>query len=141
MRISDWSSDVCSSDLLNEWIEFADLTDGFVFRALSYRVGAAGHLSEGAVSKIIKERLRAYLIALADAGTILQVQINQIVEATSAHSLRVGCDKDLFAAGVALGAILQGLRWTSPKQHIGIATRRERGCKYVEIKGVAESVK
>src|SRR3546814_8161386 len=89
MRISDWSSDVCSSDLLNEWIEFADLTDGFVFRALSYRVGAAGHLSEGAVSKIIKERLRAYLIALADAGTILQVQINQIVEATSAHSLRV----------------------------------------------------
>src|SRR3546814_21068191 len=38
---------------LNEWIEFADLTDGFVFRELSYRVGAAGHLSDGAVSKKI----------------------------------------------------------------------------------------
>src|SRR3546814_7010965 len=56
---------------LNEWIEFADLTDGFVFRALSYRVGAAGHLSVGAVSKIIKERLRAYLIALDRKSTRL----------------------------------------------------------------------
>src|SRR3546814_18322567 len=92
-----------------------------VVRALSYRVGAAGHLSEGAVSKIIKERLRAYLIALADAGTILQVQINQIVEATSAHSLRVGCDQDLLAAGVDLGAFLQGLRWTSPKHPLAYA--------------------
>src|SRR3546814_3681131 len=93
MRISDWSSDVCSSDL-----------------ALSYRVGAAGHLAEGAVSKIIKDRLRAYLIKLADAGKLPHVKINEIVDATSAHSLRVGCDQDLFAAGVDLGAIMQGLR-------------------------------
>src|SRR3546814_14543198 len=104
MRISDWSSDVCSSDL-----------------ALSYRVGAAGHLAEGAVSKIIKDRLRAYLIKLANAGKLPHVKINEIVDATSAHSLRVGCDQDLFAAGVDLGAIMQGLRWPSPKQPLAYA--------------------
>src|SRR3546814_2814218 len=54
--------------------------------------------------------------SLADAGTIPHVKINEIVSATSAHPLRVGCDQDLFAAGVDIGAIMQGLRWTSPKQ-------------------------
>src|SRR3546814_12386318 len=48
-------------------------------------------------------------------------KINEIVDATSAHSLRVGCDQDLFAAGVDLGAIMQGLRWTSPKQPLAYA--------------------
>ena len=110
-----------SVQFLDQWIEFADITEGFIFRPLSHRVGAAGHLAEGAVSKIIKDRLRAYLITLADAGTIPHVKINEIVDATSAHSLRVGCDQDLFAAGVDLGAIMQGLRWTSPKQPLAYA--------------------
>ncbi len=110
-----------SVEYLNQWIEHADISEGFVFRALSYRVGAAGHLAEGAVSKIIKDRLRTYLITLADAGKLPHVKINEIVNATSAHSLRVGCDQDLFAAGVDLGAIMQGLRWTSPKQPLAYA--------------------
>src|SRR3546814_17355895 len=32
---------------LTDWIEFADLTDGFSFRALSFGVVAAGHPREG----------------------------------------------------------------------------------------------
>src|SRR3546814_12856379 len=59
--------------------------------------------------------------SLADAGTIPHVKINEIVSATSAHPLRVGCDQDLFAAGVDIGAIMQGLRWTSPKQPLAYA--------------------
>lgn len=110
-----------SVQYLDQWIALAELTEGFVFRSLAYRVGAAGHLAEGAVSKIIKNRLRRYLTALADKGLLPHIKINEIVEATSAHSLRVGCDQDLFAAGVDIGAIMQGLRWTSPKQPLAYA--------------------
>jgi hypothetical protein len=33
-------------------------------------------------------------------------EAESIVAATSAHSLRIGCDQDLFAAGVDIGAIM-----------------------------------
>lgn len=106
---------------LDAWTEFTDLKEGFVFRPLSYRVATYDHLSEGAVSKILKERLRIYLDGLASEGLLEAGKIDGIVAATSAHSLRVGCDQDLFAAGVDLGAIMQGLRWTSPKQPLAYA--------------------
>jgi hypothetical protein len=48
-------------------------------------------------------------------------EAESIVAATSAHSLRVGCDQDLFAADVDIGAIMQGLRWTNPKQPLAYA--------------------
>src|SRR3546814_15914404 len=40
-----------SVQFLDQWIEHAAIEEGFVFRPLSYRVGTAGHLAEGAVSK------------------------------------------------------------------------------------------
>ena len=107
--------------LLDAWLELAGLTNGYVFRALSYRVGSAGHLSEGAVSKILKARLRRYLDESVAEGLLQPIEAAAIVAATSAHSLRVGCDQDLFAAGVDLGAIMQGLRWTNPKQPLAYA--------------------
>lgn len=115
-----WLS-VRSVRYLDQWIEFAGIEEGYIFRPLSHRVGASGHLAEGAVSKILKSRLRKYLASLADAGQIPQNAINEIVSQTSAHSLRVGCDQDLFAAGVDLGSIMQGLRWTNPKQPLAYA--------------------
>ena len=84
---------------IEAWLDRAELDEGFVFRPLSYRVGKAGHLSEGAVSKILKQRLRDYLVGLVDKGELEAHAVDKIVEATSAHSLRVGCDQDLFAAG------------------------------------------
>jgi hypothetical protein len=48
-------------------------------------------------------------------------EVQTIVEQTSAHSVRVGCDQDLFAAGVDIGAIMQALRWTTPRQPLAYA--------------------
>jgi integrase len=99
----------------------ADLPSGYLFRSLSKRVSRAGHLSEGAVAKILKRRLAEYLAKLVEAGELEPEQAHEVVQATSAHSLRVGCDQDLVAAGVDIGAIMQGLRWTSPKQPLAYA--------------------
>lgn len=115
-----WLS-VRSVQHIEAWLGRAEIDEGYVFRPLSYRVGGAGHLSEGAVSKILKQRLRSYLTDLVDKGEFEAGAVDQIVEATSAHSLRVGCDQDLFAAGVDIGAIMQGLRWTNPKQPLAYA--------------------
>lgn len=106
---------------LQAWLEFVDLVEGYVFQPLSYRVSASGHISEGAVSKILKERLKGFLDELVNAGKIEPQKAADIVRRTSSHSLRVGCDQDLFAAGVDLGAIMQGLRWTNPKQPLAYA--------------------
>src|SRR3546814_7869275 len=35
MRISVWSSDVCSSDLLSDWYSFSHVIHGFIFFGLS----------------------------------------------------------------------------------------------------------
>ena len=106
---------------LDAWLKLTGISEGYLFRPLSYRVSQSGHLSEGSVSKIIKDRMRVYLTDLAEAGHLDPSDVERIVSATSAHSLRVGCDQDLFAAGVDLGAIMQGLRWTNPKQPLAYA--------------------
>jgi integrase len=110
-----------SAGLIAAWCDHAGIASGFVFRALSYRVSLAGHLSEGAVAKILKSRLTAFLDPLVEGGTLQKEDVEKIIRNTSAHSLRVGCDQDLFAAGVDIGAIMQGLRWTSPKQPLAYA--------------------
>ena len=106
---------------IDSWLEASEITEGFVFRSLSYRTGRDGHLAEGACARIIKLRLEKHLRSLHDGGSISHSEIAQIVSATSSHSLRVGCDQDLFAAGLDIGAIMQGLRWTSPKQPLAYA--------------------
>jgi hypothetical protein len=106
---------------LKAWLEAAEISSGPVFRALSYRTSLSGHLSLGTVSKIIKARLRKFLTPLVAAEVLTQAEADAIVASSSAHSVRVGCDQDLFAAGVDIGAIMQGLRWSSPKQPLAYA--------------------
>jgi integrase len=103
------------------WQDAANLTSGWLFRSLAKRVSTAGHLSEGAVAKILKQRLAQHLAPLVARGELSRSEAAKIVGETSAHSLRVGCDQDLFAAGVDIGAIMQGLRWTSPRQPLAYA--------------------
>lgn len=107
---------------LDAWIKATGITEGHVFRPLSYRVGARGHLTEGTISRILKARLRQYLRDLVERGAMTAEEADTIVRQTSAHSVRVGCDQDLFAAGVDIGAIMQALRWTSPRQPLAYAS-------------------
>ena len=108
-------------DAVLAWTSAAEISEGFVFRSLSYRVGAAGMLSEGSVPRILKKRLKAYLDDLIAVGSITADDRDEIIRDSSGHSLRVGCNQDLFAAGLDIGAIMQGLRWTSPKQPLAYA--------------------
>jgi hypothetical protein len=66
-------------------------------------------------------RLDAYLFELEEAGEISAADRKAIVQSSSSHSMRVGCDQDLFAAGLDIGAIMQGLRWSNPKQPLAYA--------------------
>lgn len=110
-----------SMDHLHCWADAAAIGDGYIFRSLSRRVGAAGHLSAGAVAKILKRRLAALLDDHVARSVIDSREAAALVAAVSGHSLRVGCDQDLIAAGVDIGAIMHGLRWKSPKQPLAYA--------------------
>jgi len=106
---------------LETWLAVSKIDNGYVFRSLSYRTSQAGHLAEGSVNQILKGRLATFLESLVNIGKLDRATARQIVCETSGHSLRVGCDQDLFAAGVDIGAIMQGLRWSSPKQPLAYA--------------------
>lgn len=106
---------------LDAWLMSAQIEEGLIFRPLSRRVGIRQHIGEGTVSRILKGRLRTYLADLVMRGVIDSASADLIVKETSAHSVRVGCDQDLFAAGVDIGSIMQALRWTSPRQPIAYA--------------------
>lgn len=108
-------------EALDAWLKLAEITESYVFRSLSYRVGLSQHTTEGTVSRILKERAGADLDRLAETDQIPKEQRDQLADAISGHSLRVGCDQDLFAAGVNIGAIMQGLRWTNPKPPLAYA--------------------
>lgn len=106
---------------LKDWLKAAQLEQGYMFRPLSYKIGAYEHLSEQSVGRILKGRLRALLQQLVEEERLTSDQARDLVRSSSAHSLRVGCDQDLIAAGVDIGAIMQGLRWSSPKQALAYA--------------------
>lgn len=110
-----------SVEYLDAWLTLAEIEQGFLFRSLSYRVSQRGHLAESAISPIIKARLDAYLAELEAEGRITAADRDQAVRGSSSHSLRVGCDQDLFAAGLDIGAIMQALRWSNPKQPLAYA--------------------
>lgn len=110
-----------SIEYLDAWLSLTEIGDGFVFRSLSYRVSERGHLSEAAVGAILKARLKTYLGEMEANGLLNAAERNAIVRSSSGHSLRVGCDQDLFAVGLDIGAIMQALRWTNPKQPLAYA--------------------
>jgi integrase len=103
------------------WRRVAELDTGYVFQSLSDRVSPRGHLAESAVSKILKRRLKQHLAKLVAQQRISATEAARLVSGFSSHSMRVGCDQDLIAGGADLGAIMQGLRWKSPRQALAYA--------------------
>jgi len=69
----------------------------------------------------LRQRVTDLLTSGQGSEAIDAKTVAAIVTSISSHSLRVGCDQDLFAAGVEIGAIIQGLRWRSPKQPLAYA--------------------
>lgn len=108
-----------SMDLLSKWTEAAGITEGYIFRSLSPRKSASGHLDPASISRIIKARVAAGI--KARSGVEDGALVDRVVQSFSGHSLRVGCDQDLVAAGVGLPAIMQALRWKSPRQPLAYA--------------------
>src|SRR3546814_16295011 len=122
MRISDWSSDVCSSDLPAD-VDTAQLYDGFSFQALAW-IESLGFCEIGDGGKYIEGGLR---IAL-DGELPLNTFGGQI------------CAGRLHGFGFAHEAVTQlsgngGARKITRKQPrvSGRASWRERGCHSVSL--------
>lgn len=93
----------------------------YLFVSLSPRSSPSGHLDPASVGTIVKRRFAAYAATLVAAGTIEPADADALLTQVSGHSLRVGVDQDLIAAGVDIGAIMQALRWASPRQPLAYA--------------------
>jgi hypothetical protein len=65
--------------------------------------------------------LKQHLARLVAQGGMSEEEATKLVGAVSSHSMRVGCDQDLIAGGADIGAIMQGLRWKSPRQALAYA--------------------
>src|SRR3546814_8741722 len=66
MRISDWSSDVCSSDL-----HFSQERDPNVWKALLYRLGNAGGLAPQVVSDFLRKLFERFPQILASREAVI----------------------------------------------------------------------
>src|SRR3546814_14594140 len=120
MRISDWSSDVCSSDLLNALSKdfFAGVTAGL--DALGIRYQRNPHLVRG-FDYYCHSAFEFVTDALGAQGTVLAGgRYDGLVETLGGPPI----------PGVGRAAGLERLE-------IGRASVRERVCKYVEISVVA----
>ena len=90
-----------SAAALAEWLRRGGVAGGRLFRSLR-KDGAVGErLHPSQVPRIFKAMARA-------AGLD-----DDVVEALSGHSARVGAAQDMIAAGIELPAILQAGRWTT----------------------------
>src|SRR3546814_9624049 len=108
MRISDWSSDVCSSDLRRR-VRASDSETALA--RTTYSIGTAP-LTLQCVNGIY----RRVALAACELGLVSlpASELTAAVQALSTHSLLVGLTQDLFAAGEDGAGIAQALRWSSP---------------------------
>src|SRR3546814_9875961 len=113
MRISDWSSDVCSSDLprfngaeLRDFIEQADYVtvNDYESNLLQERTGWD--------EKRIAERVKAYIATRGPKGAVIHAD-GKTIDVPPAHERRItdptGCG-DAFRAGLIFG-IQKGCDW------------------------------
>src|SRR3546814_13456845 len=109
MRISDWSSDVCSSDLDRMFDALSDRFDG-IFK----RLRGKGKLREEDVEEVLRE------IRVA----LLEADVNfSVVKGMLAH----------------IRGRTVGLELSEALNQIGRASGRERVCQYVKISVVGVS--
>src|SRR3546814_11051046 len=128
MRISDWSSDVCSSDLL-ELTTY--LFAWLVLIGASYGVKISAHLGVDAFVKLFPARHQRYLILLAALLCCVYAAIMLYgAWAYWSKCLRFGIDtEDLYVPRFILEA-LGGPAYVH-EPDIGRASCRERVCQYV----------
>src|SRR3546814_18232243 len=114
MRISDWSSDVCSSDLLVTWDE-----EEYIF--------------EYDPSLVTDEEKAA---ALAKATNwILSSHEDVVAEGARAKVYKRLSDTERARTSSSMYMSIRGGFWSN--EELGRASCRERGCQYVWILGVA----
>src|SRR3546814_19990538 len=124
MRISDWSSDVCSSDLRNalehidNWADAAALARSEKEALQRQRIELAQISTHAAQLAAENEQLRR-LLDVADAVTQPSVEVEGLYEPPNAFTHHLIFNKGL----------------------IGRASCRERVCLYVYISVVAGSIK
>src|SRR3546814_14696657 len=109
MRISDWSSDVCSSDLLSDWYSLSHVIHGLLFYAIGW-----------AVFRRWSVAARLTLAVLVEAGWEVLENSPIIIDRYRAVTM---------AWGYAGDSILNSLSDIGCK--IGRASCRERVCPYV----------
>src|SRR3546814_15392308 len=114
MRISDWSSDVCSSDLVDDAVQQRLHALVLERRAEQHRPEGAGNgaLADAGLQHVGR-RLPTLEVGLPRAGGRLDRQL----------------DEGLPVLPRRPGEVL--------REHIGEAERRERACRYVKIAWLA----
>src|SRR3546814_14539838 len=117
MRISDWSSDVCSSDLREDQLAVA------IHQVDELVDVVPEHRREEGVAELLHQLLRG---DFPDGWNTLQC-------------LEHG--RGLVAGGQASGTDQRPQRRTAVAAEIGRATCRERVCEYEEISGVTGALK
>src|SRR3546814_12640581 len=135
MRISDWSSDVCSSDLdalsLARAATTANPQDPQAHRALAMALRASGD-SDAALVSID----RAIALAPEDAELHFHragylVGGRQLEAAQAALSQTVELDPNQYGAYVMQAQLALGRRDVDDAEQIGRAVCREKACQYV----------
>src|SRR3546814_15497267 len=126
MRISDCSSDVCSSDLQDVWHHLGQCAKQEDGTCADYKAPALS-ASVDAVLALIERALGPEWIA--------EIQVRADGSCAQLHEFPFPCRKSPLRRGPSgrLGAVLA--------LQTGRAACRERGCRYVEIPGVAGPIK
>src|SRR3546814_20850793 len=87
MRISDWSSDVCSSDLLNPVLMvMVEPTEGLAPVIVNQMMELFGNLAESGLTILLIEQNLSVVLAVADNVAVMEN--GRLGEAVSARKLR-----------------------------------------------------
>lgn len=89
-----------SADALSQWIDQANLKDGYLFRGVNNAIDITPELKSGQINRIYKR--------LAKDAKLH----NKIVSNISGHSMRVGAAQDLLKSGASIPIIMNKGRWT-----------------------------
>lgn len=89
-----------STKAITEWIEKAELTDGYLFRGINNAIEITEELKSSQINRIYKR--------LARDARLPKEMVNHI----SGHSMRVGAAQDLLKSGASMPMIMNKGRWS-----------------------------